>query len=71
MKAVRRTILTIAKIVVLYFFIGLAATLWVIGLFLLYFGIARFHSYGKRQTNVLYYSYEQSWVALYYIYTLK
>ena len=41
MKAVRRPILTIAEIVVLYFFIGLAATLWVIGLLLLYFGIAR------------------------------
>ena len=49
MKAVRRPILTITEIVVLYFFIGLAATLWVIGLFLLYFGIARlFAKYIRR-----------------------
>src|SRR5438552_13862486 len=49
MKAIRRLILTITDIVALYFLIGLATTLWVIGLFLLYFGIARmFAKYIRR-----------------------
>ena len=49
MKVVRHPILAIAVIVVLNFLIGLATTLWVIGLFLLYFGIARiFFKYIRR-----------------------
>lgn len=41
MKVVRYPILTLAEIVILYIATGLATTLWVGGLFLLYFGIAR------------------------------